>query len=190
MRAATQDVNRESAIEQYIALRMRAESVRLMYVLYYGIRHERIVISGRIDKRDITTELMDAAQRASYQFFAALLDLGGVNVFDSLLLLFPYDPGIIGAIRQKFEQLTPTFERLRIMKRLPSQGWVEAQSQMEQLIGYTRPQLHDAVKTFIDCMTIVISTEERAIPDLKERLEAMNLQHHPAFRDIFEECDR
>jgi hypothetical protein len=167
------------------------EDIRVMNLLYYGIRYKRIVVSSHAQRRLLRDlrDVMDTGERLSYLLYANLLDLNGQNIFDSLLLLFPYDPGMIRVARQHFEQLTSMLKQLRAMTSLPARQKLAARLQIDQLIDGNRRQLDEAVMQFVRCMRIVSSTEQRAIPDLQKRLEALNLQQYPAFRNIFEDSD-
>jgi hypothetical protein len=149
--APGQDLTRENAIQQYIALRMRAEDIRVMNLLYYGIRYKRIVVSSHAQRRLLRDlrDLMDTGERLSYLLYANLLDLNGQNIFDSLLLLFPYDPGMIRVARQHFEQLTSMLKQLRAMTSLPARQKLAARLQIDQLIDGNRRQLDEAVMQFV-----------------------------------------
>ena len=84
-----------------------------------------------------------------------------------------------------FEHLTPVLEQLRVNFAYPASGKILAQLEIKEVIDRNSAELVTGVMKFIECMRIVMSTELRAIPDLRERLENCNLQSHPAFKNIF-----
>jgi hypothetical protein len=180
---ARKTLTRSNAINEYVVLRLRAEEIDRLDYLLKGLKYKRIGLPE--DSPYSTEDLADAVRTCFFGWFATLTDINdkAVYAFNCLLTLFPARRARIINVQVSLEACRDELQQFRnnvaFHARADITAHIRARKELQD--SDTFPDLLFAIKSFKKLMDDLIGEELKAIPELPNILERMNVIHHPIF---------